>query len=138
MELVLLRWHKTPTVTMGTCHCVSEETDTVFGVMTLELPWKNNEKSVSCIPPGTYDVEAITRASKGDYAIWVKDVPGRSEVLVHKGNSTSDIRGCILFGLDADLQKERVGQSVAAMTKIESMFPVGTKGTLEIRESYND
>ena len=64
---------------------------------TLELPWKNNRRNISCIPLGTYEVIGHVSPKFGK-CYWVKDVPGRSEILFHVGNSPKDSRGCILVG----------------------------------------
>lgn len=67
---------------------------------TLELPWIDNRKNWSCIPPGVY---RLTKASSPRFAkcFYVHDVPGRSGILIHPGNTVADIQGCILPGLDA-------------------------------------
>lgn len=72
---------------------------------TLELPWIGNKPNVSCIPIGEYECE-IYPSSKFGNVYLVKDVPGRSGVLVHQGNFggnklkglKSNIEGCILLG----------------------------------------
>ena len=68
---------------------------------TLENPYINNERSISCIPAGQYKVrlrlprESATR----DYLhLLVQDVPDRSYILFHRGNTAKDTRGCILVG----------------------------------------
>ena len=68
---------------------------------TLELPYKDNQRSISSIPAGEYSVrmryprESATR----DYLhLLVQDVKDRSYILFHRGNSAKDTRGCILVG----------------------------------------
>ena len=68
---------------------------------TLENPYINNERNISCIPEGQYEVrlrlprESATR----DYLhLLVQDVPNRSYILVHIGNKPSHTKGCILVG----------------------------------------
>ena len=68
---------------------------------TLENPYINNERNISCIPEGSYKVrlrlprESATR----DYLhLLVKDVPNRSYILFHIGNTAKDTSGCILVG----------------------------------------
>jgi hypothetical protein len=39
----------------------------------------------------------VTRPS-GEKAYEIKDVPGRSAVLIHSGNTIKDIQGCVLLG----------------------------------------
>lgn len=76
-----------------------------FNCRTLELPWRDNQKQISCIPAGEYDVE--TRLSnKYGRVYWVRHVPNRTYILIHSGNYGGDkskgykthIMGCILLG----------------------------------------
>ena len=69
----------------------------VFQCKTLELPWKDNQKRVSCIPKGEYRVEPYSSA-KYPAVYEIKDVPGRSYILIHAGNTYLDILGCVLVG----------------------------------------
>lgn len=65
--------------------------------VTLELPWINNERHISCIPLGTYTCSIITSPKFGR-TFEVKEVPGRFNILFHKGNIKDDTHGCILLG----------------------------------------
>lgn len=69
---------------------------TPFAV-TLERPWKDNERGVSCIPAGLYECKRVKSPKFGD-AFEVTEVPGRQEILFHKGNLEDDSHGCILIG----------------------------------------
>jgi len=68
---------------------------------TLENPWLDNQRNISCIPEGQYKVrlrlprESATR----DYLhLLVQDVPNRTYILFHRGNTAKDTSGCILVG----------------------------------------
>jgi hypothetical protein len=68
---------------------------------TLENPWKNNQRNISCIPDGEYDVRLrLPRESASrDYIhLLVKEVPNRDWILFHRGNTAKDTSGCILVG----------------------------------------
>jgi len=65
--------------------------------VTLEKPWKDNEVRKSCIPAGTYKAIRHTSTKHG-VVFWLQDVPGRSEIMIHRGNSAEDTLGCILLG----------------------------------------
>ena len=93
-----------------------------LNLFTLELPWKDNAKSVSCIPHGVYDVEFYQSPSRGLLVPMLKDVPGRSYVQIHPGNYTRQIEGCILVGeavkfLDQDAIPD-VANSRSAFNKL--------------------
>lgn len=64
---------------------------------TIELPWKGNERRVSCIPEGVYKAKSHNSPKFGK-TFWLQNVEGRSEILMHVGNFTSDLLGCIAPG----------------------------------------
>ncbi len=65
----------------------------------LELPWLDNVRRKSCIPEGEYRVMAH-QSPKFGACFWVRDVPGRSEILIHPANYTRQLLGCLAPGLD--------------------------------------
>lgn len=79
-----------------------------YDCRTLELPWRNNQKQISCIPPGEYDVE-IRISNKYGRVYWVRHVPNRTYILIHSGNYAGDVSkgykshvmGCILLGKES-------------------------------------
>lgn len=68
-----------------------------FSCATLELPWRDNEHNVSCIPTGNYAVTRYHSPSKGNVFL-LCDVPERSNVEIHIANYVSELRGCIAVG----------------------------------------
>jgi hypothetical protein len=72
---------------------------------TLENPWINNKKNVSCIPRGEYKVRlrlARESATRDYLHLLVQDVENRSYILFHRGNYPKDTSGCILVGLGSE------------------------------------
>lgn len=62
---------------------------------TIELPWRNNRRNVSCIPEGRYRLKR-TRSQRFGYTLRVMDVPGRSGILIHPANDAArELQGCI-------------------------------------------
>ena len=83
---------------------------------TLENPWKDNQRNISCIPEGEYKVRlrlARESASRDYLHLLVQDVPNRDWILFHRGNTAKDTSGCILVGLGS--QQDFVSNSVLAM-----------------------
>lgn len=94
-------------------------------ILTLELPNLGNQKNVSCIPEGKYEVHRIYSPKFGK-CFHVQDVPGRSEILIHKGNYNKDTHGCILIGMGrADINGDGVIdviESSLAMDKLQNVI----------------
>ncbi|GIZ09385.1 DUF5675 family protein [Flavobacterium sp. UMI-01] len=62
---------------------------------TIELPWKNNEKQVSCIPEGKYFIRK-RYSQKFKWHLEVIDVQNRSFILFHTANNAlRELNGCI-------------------------------------------
>lgn len=67
---------------------------------TLELPWLENKKNVSCIPKGQYEVEWTYSPSFKKYTYEIKNVKGRTGIRFHSGSYKFDFKGCIGLGAD--------------------------------------
>lgn len=119
MTITLTRHTKTDLSTIST---ISDESGKVI-CSALELPWKNNMRQKSCIPPGEYDLEFLPNGSpKFSYPCFlVKGVQGRSGIMIHRGNYPKDTIGCILPGMKAG--KDTVQESTAALTKLVNLKP---------------
>lgn len=89
MELVLLREYH-PKGTNGDLM-----KDGLALCHTIELPWKENQRRVSCIPEGRY--ELVKRYSKKfGWHLLVTNVEGRDLILVHPANDAlKELNGCI-------------------------------------------
>ena len=62
---------------------------------TIELPWLNNRRNVSCIPEGIYELEKRSTEKRGQHLI-IKEVPDRSGILLHPANEAlKELKGCI-------------------------------------------
>ena len=62
---------------------------------TIELPWKQNETRVSCIPEGEYFI-AKRYSRKFHWHLEVLDVKNRSFILFHPANNAlQEFKGCI-------------------------------------------
>jgi hypothetical protein len=65
--------------------------------LTLERIWMSNERGVSCIPDGAYVCKRVDSPKFG-VTFEVMDVPGRTDILFHRGNLSDDSHGCIVLG----------------------------------------
>ena len=62
---------------------------------TIELPWKQNETKVSCIPEGKYFISK-RYSKKFQWHLEVLDVKNRSLILFHPANNAQhELKGCI-------------------------------------------
>jgi hypothetical protein len=83
---------------------------------TLENPWIDNQRNISCIPEGEYPVRLRYPRESGtrDYLhLLVQEVPNRDFILVHRGNFPSQTQGCLLVGIGTE--QDVVHNSVLAM-----------------------
>lgn len=62
---------------------------------TMELPWRDNRRNVSCIPAGRYRLRKY-RSRRFGICLLVEGVPKRSGILFHAANdAATELRGCI-------------------------------------------
>jgi len=98
MEITLTRFFLNDAVTFGMLNIKGIDHWPIF---TLENPWKDNRRNVSCIPEGRYDCSSYSSMKYVD-VYKVHDVPARSGILFHKGNYERNTSGCILPGTGVD------------------------------------
>lgn len=97
MKLLIERIEDTCTQTIGRMFVQDGKDCVKYSCHTLELPWKDNQQNISCIPEGEYKVEKrFSKKFKSHFHI--TNVEGRSYILIHPGNYYTDIRGCVLVG----------------------------------------
>lgn len=96
---------------------------------TIELPWKNNEPRISCIPEGKYGLmKRYSLHHKWHFEL--KDVPGRQLILIHPANdAASELLGCIApVSVITGMGKGNFSR--LAFTKITSLlFPLLESGS---------
>lgn len=62
---------------------------------TIELPWRDNKRRISCIPEGTY-VLRKRYSEKFKWHFVLLDIPNRSCILIHPANDAQkELQGCI-------------------------------------------
>ena len=68
-----------------------------FECVTLELPWLNNQKDISCIPRGTYVGRKHESPANGS-CISIENVLDREFIQIHALNWLHQTKGCIGVG----------------------------------------
>jgi hypothetical protein len=89
MELLLIRTYDV----LGTNGTVYSGEKSIC--YTIELPWKENQKRISCIPEGRYEI--VKRYSaKFKWHFILINVPNRAFILIHPANDAlKELKGCI-------------------------------------------
>ena len=118
-QLVLERDTFTKDTTLGKLYFNGE-----FLCHTLENSYKENNRNTSSIPTGLYDVRVRTGAESGNFKyvhLLVEEVPKRSFILLHVGNTHKDTSGCILTGMDR-VGDEMITNSLKAHTLLMNVI----------------
>jgi hypothetical protein len=105
---------------------------------TLELPWKDNQQSISCIPEGEY-VCSPHYSKRFGSVFKVFDVPGRFDILFHVGNYPKDTHGCILVGKSFRLNDRgevEISSSKIALDEMKILLGKESKFLLNVVNSY--
>jgi len=96
-SLLITRIKDNGVQTIGTGLVLGNTNEILYEFKTLELPWKDNQKRISCIPIGIYNVIRYKSPKFGEVFL-LENVSNRSMIEIHYGNYFSDIEGCILVG----------------------------------------
>lgn len=122
MELILQREYF-PDGTNGTL-----QIDGKHVCKTIELPWKENQRRVSCIPEGEYFLKR-RYSQKFGWHLHLQDVPERDLILIHPANDAKkELLGCIA-PVSAITGNGQGSSSRAAMTEITKLvYPVLAEG----------
>lgn len=113
---------------------------------SIELPWLENKRSVSCIPEGRYELRK-RYTERRQHHLMVANVPGRSGILIHPANNAQkELLGCIApvttltgpgTGDQSRLANEKLKELVlAAMNRNEKVF-INIKSKNDERNSKN-
>lgn len=102
---------------------------------SLELPWKDNQKDISCLPEGEYEL-AKRYSKKHSWHLILKGTYPRELCLIHEANYVRQLRGCIapVTTLDGTETGWRSGKACEIIENL--VFPAlerGEKVTLKIQ-----
>jgi len=132
-QVVLQRAWSDSRATIGMLSVLGETHDPIF---TLENPLRLNAPD-SRIPSGEYECEPYSGTKFKDVYV-IKNVPHRTDILIHWGNFEKDTEGCVLIGLGSGMLdgQPAVMASKPAFSKLREI--VGEeKFSLWIRERYD-
>lgn len=119
MTVVLERSYL-PHCTIGRLHIPFQDTQKTFA--TIERPWLSNQANISCIPEGIYDV--VPHNGSRFKGVWkLEDVPDRSYILIHAGNYSKDVQGCIAVGQYLSDDNYMVMNSRHALNELRDLLP---------------
>lgn len=109
----------------------------------LELPWKNNQRKISCIPEGIYIVRPRTSERFGQHfhvaTYGESEVLGRTAILQHKGNFHKDILGCQLPGMGmSDINKDGLHDVTGSGDALKAIQRIAPNGYIMIIKSAYD
>jgi hypothetical protein len=122
-----------PTETLGSIYgpVTGDEKGPVI-CKTMELPWKDNAKNVSCVPEGVYVLKKMAPGFGRDYGYFrfmhvsgrnINHVLGMSTILIHRITYVKDLAGCIgVGGRHVDLNKDGVPDMIDSGKKLQWMY----------------
>lgn len=120
--MILTRFAYLPTGTLGRLNTDEGQVQ----IYTLERAWLGNQRFVSCIPEGEYELAPFNgKRWKGVFEL--VNVPGRSAILIHPANQPAELAGCIAPGIGWNMQGNTptVTDSVNALNIVRSWISSG-------------
>jgi len=132
MKILIERHSYNKKQTLGKLYLLDDNDGIIKAYDSLELPDRNNERNVSCIPEGIYQGIKHQSPKHGD-SLWFQNVPNRSEILIHKGNYYTDILGCILIGDDlADINGDGIMDVSNSRNSVIELLSLIDKNEIEV------
>lgn len=125
-KIRIFRWYnKDCTIgrlTFGDFHC-----------FTLELPDRDNQSNISCIPEGEYNFE-FRISNRNGPVLELQNVEDRTVVQIHSGNYTSQILGCILVGDSVKhLNNDNIPDVTSSVPTLKKLIKLtGNSGVIKI------
>lgn len=107
-----------------------------FECFTVERPWLDNKPRESCIPEGEYPL-VLGMYNRGGYPAYeVMDVPNRSLIKIHIGNTMEDIVGCIAPGKSLGFLERKWGLTSSKKAFAEFMQAMDgiSESTLQVTQ----
>lgn len=97
---------------------------------TIELPWKDNQRGISCIPEGSYRIRKRF-SEKFKWHLEVMNVRNRDFILFHPANNAlKELQGCIAPVSELTGEGKGIRSRIAFERLKETVFPYLEKGFL--------
>jgi hypothetical protein len=120
LELAITRLSDDGKQTLGSFNVIGAD----FSGKTMELPYKDNQHKISCIPPGSYVVKK-RYSQKYGWHFHITDVPNRDMILIHSANYSRQLLGCIAVGMGhTDIDKDGLKDVIASRLTLEKLFQI--------------
>ena len=125
-EAILTRYDHGKFATLGKLYVPDASTVVASAIefYTLENPWLDNAKNISCIPEGEY-ICKMRNSPRFGWRYHLQGTEPRTWILIHPGNYPKDTKGCIMLGLAAGETSDgepAVWSSLAAVTDFEELM----------------
>ena len=96
-HIVLTRYLTTNDAVFSDLHVYGDQGHLYF-TKAMELPYRDNRRMESSIPPGTYVIRK-EYSPRFNMQLWeLYGVPNRSEIKIHVANFVRQLNGCIALG----------------------------------------
>ncbi len=108
---------------------------------TIELPYRGNQRNLSCIPEGFYFL-GLRRSQRFGLHLHIRNVSHREYVLIHPANNAiKELRGCIapVETITGDGRGANSRKALAKLLKLVSpIFKTKEKLTLTINKKNDE
>lgn len=142
MKAKLIRLCDNGKQTIGTLVIFNEKNNPIATFPTLELPYLDNKRKISCIKTGTYNLSLVDSPKFGKQGFYHvtqngNEVEGRSAIGLHRGNYNTDTQGCILVGYrHLDNNKDGNLDVINSKLAFTELVSIGKEFELEIIKSF--
>lgn len=114
--------------TISDAYILGDDDNIQFKFHFVELPWKENQRWLSCIPEGKYQCQKEGPTDTFPYEHFsVLNVPNRDGIKIHIANFVSQLAGCLAPGKDlVDMNNDRlpdVNYSSITLKKLVEILP---------------
>lgn len=136
--VILQRYKEDYKQTTGTLTVIDENGWPLYAAPCIERGDRDNERMVSNVPPGTYDM-VLEYSPKFNTDLWeLKGVPGRSECKIHASNYWKQLNGCIAPGMYlTDLNRDGyqdVAQSRVSLDRFHRIMGMEWRSKIIIKD----